>query len=464
MKLLIVDDHPVVLEGLSNVMQRKGYDVLKAQDATQALKIASLNPDIDIFIVDLALKSDTDGLPLISELKTHCGNSHAIVYTMHGEAWNLRMLFQAGVEGIVLKGDSIDELLEAVSVVKDGSVYRSKEFIERYDALSSAHGIMSKRELDVLRLISEGASTKDIADSMCLSEKAVEYHRSNILKKLGSNNMAHAINQAVRLGILTCIAAMVSVNAVASVPEPEAVDLGLSVKWANCNLGATSPIGEGEYFAFGEVAQKDYYNWDTYLYCYNGNWMSQFDFEVESLCGTEYDAAHELLGGNWRMPNEEECMELIDNCSVEYIPADPLNYMRLTGPNGASIEVPFTGTMSLDRVINQNKDTAMWSGSYYVESGEEDSYYYWINGPSFLGADFKDHNLNVYEGNPYFGMQIRPVYAESSSVSYPNTSSRTVEAVYSIEGRCISGDAASLPSGVYIYRYSDGSSSRHLVK
>ena len=462
MKLLIVDDHPVVLEGLSNVMRREGYDVLVSVDAANALRMAESNPDIGIFIVDLSLKKDTDGLTLISELKSLSGGCPCIVYTMHGESWNLRMLFEAGVEGIVLKGESISELIEAVKVVENGGVYRSLEFSERYDAVSNAQGIMSKRELNVLRLIGDGASTKEIADNMCLSEKAVEYHRSNILKKLGSNNMAQAISQAVRLGILTCIAAIASVDAVASVPEPEAVDLGLSVKWANCNLGASSPIGEGEYFAFGEVAQKDYYYWDSYLYCYNGNWMSQFDFGVESLCGTEYDAAHELLGGNWRLPSEEEFLELKDNCTFEYIAADPLNYVRLTGPNGAFIDLPFTGTMSLDRVINQNKDTAMWSGSYYVESGEEDGYYYWINGPFFFGADFKDHNPDVYEGNPYFGMQIRPVYAESTSVSSTESSSKTIEAVYSIDGRCISGEVGSLPSGVYIYRYSDGTSVRRL--
>lgn len=283
MNLLIVDDHPVVLEGLSNVMKHEGYDVLKAKDATTALEIVTRNPDIDIFIVDLALKSDTDGLTLITELKNRCANSHAILYTMHGESWNLRMLHESRVEGIVLKGDSIDELIEAVKAVAAGSIYRSKEFTERYNAISSVQGIMSKRELDVLRLIGNGANSKDIADSLCLSEKAVEYHRSNILKKLGSNNMSHAIKQAVRLGILNCIASFVSVNAIASVPEPEAIDLGLSVKWADRNLGAPSPLEEGAYYSFGEIEEKDYYDWNSYLYCYNGNWMSQFDFGVESL-------------------------------------------------------------------------------------------------------------------------------------------------------------------------------------
>ncbi len=111
MKLLIVDDHPVVLEGLSNVMKREGYDILKAQDATQAIENAVQNPDIEIFIIDLALKGETDGLALISELKTYCGNCHAIVYTMYGVSWNLRMHYKVGVDRIVLKADSIHEFI-----------------------------------------------------------------------------------------------------------------------------------------------------------------------------------------------------------------------------------------------------------------------------------------------------------------------------------------------------------------
>ncbi len=202
MKLLVIDDHPAVLEGLSVVMRREGYDVLSAKDCHAALDIASNYPDIDIFIADLSIEEDTDGLDLISKLKGDSGRP-CIVYTMHGESWNLRRLYDAGVEGIVLKGESISELLDAVKVVAAGGEYRSPEFAARYDAVSHSGGIISDRELHVLKMISDGASSREIADTLCLSEKAVEYHRSNILRKLGSNNMANAIIQAVRLGVLS---------------------------------------------------------------------------------------------------------------------------------------------------------------------------------------------------------------------------------------------------------------------
>lgn len=464
MKLLIVDDHPVVLEGLTNVMKQEGYDVLKAIDAKEAMEIASQNPDIGIFIVDLALKADADGLSLISELKSLSGGAPAIVYTMHGEAWNLRMLMDAGVEGIVLKGDSISELIDAVKAVERGETFRSSEFEERYNAISNAQGIMSKRELEVLRLIGDGVNSKEIAENLCLTEKAVEYHRSNILKKLGSTNMAQAINQAVKLGILTCIAALATFNAAAEVETPEAIDLGLSVKWADRNLGAPSPIEEGGYFAFGEVEEKDYYSWDTYQYCYNGNMFSMVDFGVESLCGTQYDAAHVILGGYWRLPNDEEIEELIENTTREYFIVEPMSYVRVTGPSGAYIDIPFTGTKSFDKVNYKNKDAAMWSGSFYVEEGEEDGFYYYMNGPFFLAGDCKEEILLLLEGNPYLGLQIRPVYEEGTSVASLESAPKTLEAIYSIDGRQMQAEASSLPSGIYIYRYSDGTSQRRLMK
>ncbi|MDE6341799.1 MAG: response regulator transcription factor [Muribaculaceae bacterium] len=201
MKLLVIDDHPAVLEGLSAVMSREGHEVLSASDCATAYDIASGNPDIDLFIADLAIKEDADGLDLVSELKRESGRP-CIVYTMHGEAWNLRRLYDAGVEGIVLKGESITQLLDAVKVVAAGGEYRSPEFAARYEAVSHSNGIISARELNVLRMIGDGASSREIAQNLCLSEKAVEYHRSNILRKLGSSNMANAIRQAVRLGLL----------------------------------------------------------------------------------------------------------------------------------------------------------------------------------------------------------------------------------------------------------------------
>lgn len=139
--------------------------------------------------------------------------------------------------------------------------------------------------------------------------------------------------------------------------EIEAVDLGLSVMWANANIGAKSEDDYGYYIAWGEELEKSHYDLDNY-----------FDFRVEapkggmvryiydkfneagaSLIGTEYDTATKYLGGNWRMPTPEEVQELINNCEMkeEYVKDQnnhiSLTYTIATGPNGQFIYFPHGG-------------------------------------------------------------------------------------------------------------------------
>ncbi|MBD5263153.1 MAG: response regulator transcription factor [Bacteroides sp.] len=202
-KLLVVDDHPVVLEGLESVLSGQGYDVLKAGSEKEALAEAEANDDIEILVVDLTLKKGADGLDLIKKIRVSKPRVPAVVYTMHEEMWNISTLMDSEVEGIVLKGEKIDELLEAVRLVGKGAIYRSPEFRERFDSVRKARGILSQTDMDVLRLISEGLPTGKISKKVNLTEKAVEYHRSNIIKKLGAKNMTEAIRNAVKLGIIS---------------------------------------------------------------------------------------------------------------------------------------------------------------------------------------------------------------------------------------------------------------------
>ena len=199
--LLIVDEHPAVLEGLGSILRAEGYRIVMASSSRDALLAVNSGTHIDMMVSEVSLSSIHDSLGLIYEIRVLAGVP-VVIYTMHGEMWNVRMIVDSGAEGIVLKNDSIDELMEAVRTVGNGGVYRSAAFSGRVDALKSACGVLSDKDMKVLVLISEGLGSKEIAVRMCLTEKAVEYHRSNILKKLGSNNMTQAINQALRLGIL----------------------------------------------------------------------------------------------------------------------------------------------------------------------------------------------------------------------------------------------------------------------
>lgn len=133
--------------------------------------------------------------------------------------------------------------------------------------------------------------------------------------------------------------------------ELRAVDLGLSVKWANLNVGASSSFSIGSYFAWGEISAKPSYNRNTYKYYKDGSYTLIGEVgEVETghsyynIGGTEYDAASQNQGKKWRMPTETECLELKNKCKWTWN-ASKSGYI-VTGPNGNNIFLPATGCMS----------------------------------------------------------------------------------------------------------------------
>lgn len=459
MKLLIIDDHPIVLEGLQRVLSAEGYNVEKASTAAEARKAVELNADIGVIIVDLTLQKSADGLDLIKEIKSMGNDSPVVVYTMHEELWNVATLMEAGVEGIVLKGDSIDELLEAVRVVGNGGAFRSSVFSDRLEVLKNSKGILSQRDMKILDMISRGDNTGGVAKKMFITEKAVEYHRSLILKKLGSKNMTEAIRQAVKLGIISCVAMFAGAQSHATVPE--AVDLGLSVMWGDRNLGADTPLGAGGYYAFGETSEKGNYDWSTYEHCDDGDMFSQHVIGDGSICGTEYDAAHVILGGGWRMPSYDEMQELMDNCQFDIIEGDGMPYARFTSDNGAYIEIPYVGYMSKSKVAWEGVELEIWTGYYEVEAGEEDGFVYYLNLPyAFASRIGSPDAPEIMDMSVHLGFQIRPVYAGTVGVSVVDSEVPVLTDMYTLDGKKISGSVTDLPSGIYILRYSDGSTHR----
>ena len=137
-------------------------------------------------------------------------------------------------------------------------------------------------------------------------------------------------------------------NAVAqTAQQPEAVDMGLSVKWASCNLGATSPEGFGDYFAWAETATKDNYDWSSYSFCgdapygmtkYNAGFMLNLQAEAVD------DAAAQTLGDGWRMPTFVEMTELVNNTKWEWGALNGVaGYTVTSNINGNGIFLPAAG-------------------------------------------------------------------------------------------------------------------------
>lgn len=132
------------------------------------------------------------------------------------------------------------------------------------------------------------------------------------------------------------------------------VDLGLSVKWATCNIGASSPEEYGDYFAWGETAPKDVYVWSTYKWC-NGSQNTLTKYCTNKEYGAvdnkitlelEDDAAHVNWGGEWRMPTKAELEELREKCTWMPAQINGVSGREITGPNGNKLFLPYSGYCS----------------------------------------------------------------------------------------------------------------------
>ncbi len=126
-----------------------------------------------------------------------------------------------------------------------------------------------------------------------------------------------------------------------SCPVAEAIDLGLpsGTKWAGWNVGASAPEEYGGYYAWGETEEKDEYDWSTYIFYDSPNKTCRHI--GDDISGTRYDVAHVKWGDSWRMPTADQWVELMENCSMKKVTQNEVAGFLLTGPNGATIFMPF---------------------------------------------------------------------------------------------------------------------------
>lgn len=200
-----------------------------------------------------------------------------------------------------------------------------------------------------------------------------------------------------------------SIRPVYSTEEPlqtvfaEKVDLGLSVKWASLNIGATDPGEYGNYISWAEIGGKENYNLGNYVYSY-----SQFMDIIanDNISGTKYDIATVRWGDDWRMPTKEECEELASQCTWTWEKYNDGNWgMKVTGPNGNSIFLPAGGYRNPNWV-----DMGVY-GTYWTSTkstfrsstsmGSNYSYYFRF--------DNSMHDVTDYQGAVYVGQLVRPV-------------------------------------------------------
>ena len=210
-RVVIVEDHTIIREGLRSLLcSAKDFDVVaEAGNGREGIQyVEKLKPDL--VLTDLSMPK-MDGMDMIETIKRHSPDTKVIALTVHrGEEYVLATL-KAGADGYVLKEASYGELMMAIRSVLKGTYYLSPEIsgtlIDGYlDAKKSQkpflfREILTKREREVLKLIAEGYTNKDIADSLYISVHTVETHRHHIMEKLNVHSTAALIALAVEKGL-----------------------------------------------------------------------------------------------------------------------------------------------------------------------------------------------------------------------------------------------------------------------
>ena len=186
----------------------------------------------------------------------------------------------------------------------------------------------------------------------------------------------------------------------------EYVDLGLSVKWATCNVGANAPEESGDYFAWGETQTKSTYDWGTYKWC-NGSPYTLTKYCTDSDCGTvdnktildkEDDAAAVNWGGSWRMPSDDELTELRTECTWTWTTQNGVNGYIVTGPNGNSIFLPTAGVCLYSNLNFAGSDGWYWSSSLRT-----------VGPYNACSVYFDSNSVNWNTFDRCYGQSVRPV-------------------------------------------------------
>jgi two-component system response regulator NreC len=206
LKILLADDHAVVREGLRVLLEREGFTFsAEASDGREAIQLSEKHKP-DIAVLDLAMPL-LNGIDAAREIIKANSKIKVILLTMHTEDHLVLESLRAGVTGYVLKTRASSELVQAIRAVSKGEMYLTQSisrtivqaFLNKDDVPDR---FLSDRERQVLQLVAEGKTTKELATILGISAKTAESHRSNIMDKLDIHDVAGLVRYAIRTGII----------------------------------------------------------------------------------------------------------------------------------------------------------------------------------------------------------------------------------------------------------------------
>jgi len=205
-RILLADDHQIVRQGLKALLEREGFAVVaEVADGQEAIRSARERcPDVAVLDFGMPL---LNGLGAAREILQACPRAKAILLTMHTEDHYVLEALQAGVKGYVVKTQAAADLIRAIHEVLRGMMYLSpgvsQAVVEAYLAKSELPvDPLTPREREVLQLVAEGKSTKEIAQLLGISFKTAESHRTRIMKKTSIHETAGLVRYAVRRGLI----------------------------------------------------------------------------------------------------------------------------------------------------------------------------------------------------------------------------------------------------------------------
>jgi DNA-binding NarL/FixJ family response regulator len=200
--VLVVDDHPILREGVAAVLHRQDDIRLagEAENGVQAVeRFRELRPDV--ILMDLQMPGQT-GLEAIRVIRAEAPDARIVVLTTYDGDAQAFQAMKAGATAYLLKSSLRKELVETIRDVHAGRRRMSPEIAEKV-AVHSIDERLSDREIDILRLVSEGQANKQIARGLSISEETVKAHLKSIFGKLDAADRTHAVTVAVRRGIIT---------------------------------------------------------------------------------------------------------------------------------------------------------------------------------------------------------------------------------------------------------------------
>lgn len=205
-RVVLADDHVLVRQGLKSLLEREGFQIVaEASNGQEALRfVQTLKPDIAVMDITMPI---LNGLEAARQMSLPSPKTKIILLTQHDEEQYLSEALEAAVKGYVLKSQVASDLIQAMRQVSRGEVYLSPgvsgAVMDAYRSKSEKpRDPLTTRERQVLQLIAEGKSTKDVASVLGISVKTAESHRTRLMQKLDIHETASLVLYAVRRGIV----------------------------------------------------------------------------------------------------------------------------------------------------------------------------------------------------------------------------------------------------------------------